>query len=196
VTKLVAIDPSLVLFVTAVSLVLSAFGLSLVLKDYIASVLAGAIIRYVKRISLGRRVKILISPVIKGDIVSIGLFRTTLMEVGDGERLPSVQTGRILKVPNFMLINNPVLIYGETIIDEVVAYVSEPFPALDNLIQNMKEAITSQGHRVIEVGLCQKDENLVVHGIFESRTSEVADIRSSILKQFLQSQGKERNASR
>jgi hypothetical protein len=59
----------------------------------------------------------------------------------------------------------------------------------------MKEAITNQGHRVIEVGLFQKDEKLIVHGIFESKTSEVADIRSRILKQFLQSQSKEKNPS-
>jgi len=184
------------LLVTAASLVFSALGFSLVLKDYIASVIAGFVMRHVKHITPGRRVKILVSPLIKGDVVSVGLIRTTLMEVGDGERLPSVQTERIIKLPNFMLINNPVLIYGETIIDEVVAYISEPFPPLDNLIQSMKEAITNQGHRVIEVGLFQKDEKLVVHGIFESRTCEVADMRSRILKQFLQSQGKEKNQSR
>ncbi|MBS7643625.1 hypothetical protein KEJ26_03510 [Candidatus Bathyarchaeota archaeon] len=184
-----------IFLVTAVSLVFSALGFSLVLKDYIASVLAGLVMRHVKHILPGRRVKILVTPVIKGDVVSIGLIRTTLMEVGDGERLPSVQTGRMLKVPNFMLINNPVLIYGETIIDEVVAYLSEPFPPLDQVVQNMKDAITSQGHRVIEVGLFQKDEKLIVHGIFESKTSETADVRSRILKQFLQSQGKEKNLS-
>jgi hypothetical protein len=32
------------------------------------------------------------------------------MEVGDRERLPLMRTGRLIKVPNYMLINNPVTI--------------------------------------------------------------------------------------
>ena len=49
----------------------------------------------------------------------------------------------------------------------------------------MKEAITKQGHKVIAVGLYQKEEHLVVHGVFEAATREMADQRSKILKVFL-----------
>jgi hypothetical protein len=85
-----------------------------------------------------------------------------------------------------MLISNPVMIYGDTIIDEVVSYVPRPFPDSQRLVDCMKAAIVSSGHGLIEVGLYQsKDDKLVVHGVFEVKTSEMADQRSRILKEFL-----------
>jgi len=78
------------------------------------------------------------------------LLRTTLREVGDGERLPSVHTGRILKIPNFFLFNNPVVIYGNTISDEVVAYIkAQDFRP--EFVEMMKNAIEEEGHKVVEV---------------------------------------------
>ena len=54
------------------------------------------------------------------------------------------------------------------------------------LVDCMKDAIVSSGHGLIEVGLFQsKDDQLVVHGVFEVKTSEMADQRSRILKEFL-----------
>lgn len=175
------------LYIPLMSIVVSTLGISVVFKDYVASILAGIVLRKVKHISPGRRIKLIATPTIKGDIIDVGLLRTTLMEVGDGERLPSVQTGRLVKIPNSLLITNPVLVYGDTIIDEVVAYLSPPFPNLDLVEQSMKEAITKQGHKVIAVGLYQKEEHLVVHGVFEAATREMADQRSKILKVFLES---------
>jgi len=177
--------PLIVAIVSALAL-----GFALVLKDYIASLIAGIVFRFVGHIKRGRRVKILTVPTIKGDVLNVGLIRTSLMEVGDGERLPSVQTGRIVKVPNFMLLNNPVLIYGDTIIDEVIAYTSRPYSDLTSVISHMKDAIASQGHKVIEVGLYQKEDQLVVHGIFESNPKDPTDVRSNILREFLDKQGK------
>jgi len=172
-----------------------ALGFALVLKDYIASFTAGIVFRSVGHIKRGRRVKILTVPTIKGDILNVGPIRTSLMEVGDGERLPSVQTGRVVKVPNFMLLNNPVLIYGDTIIDEVIAYTNCPNPDLGIVIGHMKEAIASQGHKVIEVGVYQKEDRLVVHGIFESNPRDLTDARSSILREFLEKENKEPKVS-
>jgi hypothetical protein len=117
--------------------------------------------------------------------MEVGLLRTTVMEVGDGERLPSVRTGRLIKVPNYMLINNPVMIYGDTIIDEVISYIPRPFPDSQLLIDSMRDAIINNGHGLIEVGLYQKEDKLVIHGVFEVKTSEMADVRSKILKDFL-----------
>jgi len=172
-----------------------ALGFALVLKDYIASFIAGTVFRSVGHIKRGRRVKILTVPTIKGDILDVGPIRTSLMEVGDGERLPSVQTGRTVKVPNFMLLNNPVLIYGDTIIDEVIAYTNYQNPDLSSVISHMKEAIASQGHKVIEVGVYQKEDRLVVHGIFESNPKDLTDVRSNILREFLEKQRKETKVS-
>jgi hypothetical protein len=84
-----------------------------------------------------------------------------------------------------MLINNPVMIYGDTIIDEVISYIPRPFPDSQLLIDSMRDAIINNGHGLIEVGLYQKEDKLVIHGVFEVKTSEMADVRSKILKDFL-----------
>lgn len=174
-------------YIPLLSIVFSSMGISFVFKDFIADLVASMVIKRNKDIKIGNRIKISAGGYItKGDIMDVGSLRTTVMEVGDGERLPSVRTGRLIKVPNYMLISNPVMIYGDTIIDEVVSYVPRPFPDSDLLVESMKEAIVSSGHGLIEVGLYQsKDDKLVVHGVFEVKTSEMADERSRILKEFL-----------
>src|SRR6058998_2887239 len=164
----------------------SSMGISFVFKDYLADLLATMVIKRTKDIKIGNRIKINSGGVVtKGDIMEIGILRTTVMEVGDGERLPSVRTGRLIKVPNYMLINNPVMIYGDNIIDEVVSYVPRPYPDTQLLVDSMKQAIINNGHGLIEVGLYQKDDKLVIHGVFEVKTSEMGDERSKILKEFL-----------
>lgn len=164
----------------------SSMGMSFVFKDYIADLLANFVVKKTKDIRVGSRIKITAAGITtKGDIMHMGLLRTTLMEVGDGERLPSVRTGRLIKVPNFMLINNPVMVYGDTIIDEVVSYIPRPYPDSLLLMESMKDAIISNGHGLIDVGLYQKDDRLVIHGVFEVKTSEMADERSKILRDFL-----------
>jgi small-conductance mechanosensitive channel len=175
-------------YIPLMSIVFSSMGISLVFKDYIADLIATTVIKRTKDIKVGSRIKIMESgKVTKGDIMETGILRTTIMEVGDGERLPSIRTGRLIKVPNHMLINNPVMIYGDTIIDEVVAFVPRPYPDSQLLLDSMKEAIMKSGHGLIDVGLYQKDNNLVIHGVFEVKTAEMADERSKILKHFLTS---------
>ena len=176
----------LIVYLPLMSALFSSAGISLVFKDYIADIVATMVIRKTKDIKVGNRIKISAAgSTTKGDIMQIGILRTTVMEVGDGERLPSVRTGRLIKIPNYMLINNPVMVYGDTIIDEVVAYVPRPYPNSDLLENSMKQAIINNGHGVIEVGLYQKEDRLVIHGVFEVKTSEMADERSKILKEFL-----------
>ncbi len=177
----------IVSYLPLLSIVFSSMGVSFVFKDYIADLIATMVVRYTKDIREGNRIKItLIAAVVKGDVMDIGWLRTTVMEVGDGERLPSVRTGRLVKVPNYMLLNNPVMIYGDTIIDEVVSYVSRPFPDTQVLTENMRKAIIGNGHGLIDVGLYQsKDDKLIIHGVFEVKTSEMGDQRSKILTDFL-----------
>jgi small-conductance mechanosensitive channel len=166
--------------------IFSSLGMSFVFKDYIADLIATIVIKKTKDIKVGNRIKVTNGVhVTKGDIMEIGMLRTTVMEVGDGERLPSVRTGRLIKVPNYMLISNPVMIYGDTIIDEVVAYIPRPYPDSQLLEESMRQAIINNGHGLIEVGLYQKDDRLVIHGVFEVKTSEMGDERSKILKEFL-----------
>lgn len=179
-------DDLLFAYLPLMSALFSSVGISFVFKDYVADLVATMVIKKTKDIKVGNRIKMNNgSYITKGDIMEIGLLRTTVMEVGDGERLPSVRTGRLIKVPNSMLINNPVMIYGDTIIDEVVAYVPRPYPASELLENSMRQAIINNGHGLIEVGLYQKEDRLVIHGVFEVKTSEMADERSKILKEFL-----------
>ncbi len=166
--------------------IFSSLGMSFVFKDYIADLVATVVIKKTKDIKVGNRIKISSGgSVTKGDIMEIGMMRTTVMEVGDGERLPSVRTGRLIKVPNYMLISNPVMVYGDTIIDEVISYIPRPYPDSQLLEESMRRAIINNGHGLIEVGLYQKDDRLVIHGVFEVKTSEMGDERSKILKEFL-----------
>jgi small-conductance mechanosensitive channel len=174
-------------YLPQLGIIFSSMGASFVFKDYIANLISTLVIKRSKDIKVGKRVKINVPgvPTTKGDIMDIGILRTTVMEVGDGERLPSVRTGRLIKVPNYMLISNPVMIYGDTIIDEVVSYIPRPYPDSQLLVDSMREAIVNNGHGLIEVGLYQKEDRLVIHGVFEVKTSEMADERSKILKDFL-----------
>lgn len=174
-------------YLPQLGIIFSSMGASFVFKDYIANLVSTLVIKRSKDIKVGKRVKINVPgvPTTKGDIMDIGILRTTVMEVGDGERLPSVRTGRLIKVPNYMLISNPVMIYGDTIIDEVVSYIPRPYPDSQLLVDSMREAIVNNGHGLIEVGLYQKEDRLVIHGVFEVKTSEMADERSKILKDFL-----------
>jgi hypothetical protein len=64
----------------------SVFKISLVAKDYLASILGWAILCNVKRIRPGTRTKILSTHSIKGDVLEIGSFRS-ITEVGEKERL-------------------------------------------------------------------------------------------------------------
>ncbi len=175
-------------FISILSVLIAATGISLVFKDYLASLLGGIILRRIRQVKPDVRIKVLISPAItiKGDVISVGAVRTSLHEVGDGERLPSVRTGRIVKVPNFTLVNSPLVIYGERITDEVVAYESPPFEHLDTIEEDMRAAIRKEGHEVIEVGFYQKEDRLIIHGIFKVHTHEAGDVRGRILKSFLE----------
>ncbi|MEM2856479.1 MAG: mechanosensitive ion channel [Candidatus Nitrosocaldaceae archaeon] len=185
------IESTLALSISTMTTMLGALGFSLAFKDYIASLIAGMIFKRSKRIKIGTRIKILTNPIIKGDIIEIGFFRTTLEEVGEGERLSSIKTGKILKVPNFLLFNNPVVLYGEKTIDEVIAYVNSDLIHFDYiLIDNMKRAIEEEGHKVIDVNIKQHSNGITIHGVYESYTKNISDIRERILERYIKMNNK------
>lgn len=169
----------------------SILGVSWVSRDYLSSLIGGMIIRRIKRIKPGTRVKILIAPhVIKGDVLSVKTFRTALAEVGDGERLPGIRTGRVYILPNSALINNPILMYGGRIVDQVVAYV-EKDP--ENGVRCMEEAIKKVGVEPKKVDMYQTKDKFAIYGIYESETEKVSKIRNDIMKFFVELNRKKSN---
>jgi small-conductance mechanosensitive channel len=169
----------------------SILGVSWVSRDYLSSLIGGMIIRRIKRIKPGTRIKILGMPhVIKGDVLSVKTFRTTLAEVGDGERLPGIRTGRIYILPNSDLVNNPVLMYGGKIVDQVVAYV-ERDP--ENGVRCMEEAIKKVGVKPKEVDMYQTKDKFAIYGVYESETEKVSKVRNNIMKFFVELNKKNSN---
>lgn len=139
-------------FISILSVLIAATGISLVFKDYLASLLGGIILRRIRQVKPGARIKVLITPAItvKGDVIS------------------------------------PLIIYGERITDEVIAYERPPFAHLDSVEEDMRAAISKEGHEVIEVGFYQREDSLIIHGIFTVHTQEAGDVRGRILKAFLE----------
>ncbi|HDN01993.1 MAG TPA: mechanosensitive ion channel [Candidatus Bathyarchaeota archaeon] len=161
---------------------LSLLGISFVFRDYLQNLLAYMVLKTRREIHRGVRIKILEPTPIKGEIRKIGPLRTTLHEVGDGQRLPSMKTGRYIKIPNHMLIFKPLLIYRGVIIDEVLAHVKGD--NLKLLGKLMDEAIRESGCKVVGVGIYQKESGYVIHGMYEISPRVASDKRSEILLRF------------
>jgi small-conductance mechanosensitive channel len=77
-----AID--IVEYIPLLSIVFSSMGISFVFKEFIADLVASLVIKKNRDIKIGNRIKINSGGVVtKGDIMDIGIIRTTVMEVGD-----------------------------------------------------------------------------------------------------------------
>ena len=87
-----------------------AIGLALALQKYTASFAAYFVIIFSKIYDLGDRIRI---GNIKGDVRSVGMLHTTLEEVGEDEKLGGELTGRLLHVPNLVILDQPVLNYSK-----------------------------------------------------------------------------------
>jgi len=87
-----------------------ALGLALALQKYTASFLAYFAINFSGIYGLGDRIRI---GNIKGDVRRVGLLHTTLEEVGEDEKLGGELTGRLLHVPNLLVLDQPVLNYSK-----------------------------------------------------------------------------------
>jgi small-conductance mechanosensitive channel len=94
----------------AIAVPIIALGLAFALQKYVASffgyfhILISGIYRPGDRIRIGN---------IKGDVRWVGLIHTTLEEVGEDEKLGGEITGRILHVPNLIILDQPVLNYSK-----------------------------------------------------------------------------------
>jgi small-conductance mechanosensitive channel len=87
-----------------------AIALALALQKYIASFFAFFVITFSKIYDIGDRIRIGNT---KGDVRHIGLLHTTLEEVGEDEKLGGELTGRLLYVPNLIILDQPVLNYSK-----------------------------------------------------------------------------------
>jgi small-conductance mechanosensitive channel len=87
-----------------------ALALALALQKYTASFFAFFVITFSKIYDLGDRIRIGNT---KGDVRHIGLLHTTLEEVGEDEKLGGELTGRLLYVPNLVILDQPVLNYSK-----------------------------------------------------------------------------------
>jgi small-conductance mechanosensitive channel len=85
-------------------------GLALALQKYTASFLAYFAITFSGIYSIGDRIRI---NNVKGDVRRVGLLHTTLEEVGEDEKLGGEITGRLLHIPNMLVLDQPVLNYSK-----------------------------------------------------------------------------------
>jgi small-conductance mechanosensitive channel len=126
-----------------------ALGLALALQKYTASFIAFFVITFTRIFEIGDRIRI---GNVKGDVRHMGIFHITLEEVGEDEKLGGELTGRLLYVPNLIILDQPVLNYSkghiaaisaDYVFDEVRipiktdSNVSKATDLLENIIKNL-----------------------------------------------------------
>ncbi len=94
----------------AIYISIIAIGLALALQKYVASYFGYFIIVFSNMLHVGDRIRI---GSYKGDVRHIGIFYLTLDEVGEDEKLGGELTGKILHIPNLVLLDQPVLNFSK-----------------------------------------------------------------------------------
>lgn len=82
-------------------------GLAIALREYLASFLAWFYILGQRNITLGSRIEIGGDTAVRGDVIDIGVFKLTMVEVR-GEGMGEQSSGRLVTVPNFKVLTDPV----------------------------------------------------------------------------------------
>lgn len=98
-------NPALSIYVSVL-----AIGLSLALQKYLASFAGYFVIKASNVFDVGDRIRI---GSMKGDVKHIGLFHVILDEVGEDEKMGGELTGRIVHVPNLVVLDQPVLNFSK-----------------------------------------------------------------------------------
>ena len=128
-------------------------GLVIALREYLASFLAWFYILTQRNIALGSRIEIGSS---RGDVIDIGLFKLTLVEVR-GEGLGEQSSGRLVTVPNYKLLTDPVYLFtlGSPYVwdemDFLVTFESDWERARD-LIEHVGREVTAPQQAEIDSG--------------------------------------------
>jgi len=109
---LIAATIALAIYVpeAAVYVPMLTIALALALQKYTASFFSYFAINMGHIYDIGDRIRI---GSIKGDVRRIGLLHTTLEEVGEDEKLGGELTGRILHVPNLLILDQAVLNFSK-----------------------------------------------------------------------------------
>lgn len=94
----------------AIYISIIAIGFALALQKYVASYFGYFIIVFSNMLHEGDRIRI---GSYKGDVRHIGIFYLTLDEVGEDEKLGGELTGKILHIPNLLVLDNPVLNFSK-----------------------------------------------------------------------------------
>lgn len=100
-------QPNLAVYVTVVAL-----GLAVALQKYVASFAGYFVLRASRLFGVGDRIRIS-NLNIKGDVRHIGLLHFILDEVGEGEKSGGELTGRVLHIPNHVVLDQPVLNFSQ-----------------------------------------------------------------------------------
>jgi len=95
----------------AIYISIIAIGLALALQKYVASYFGYFIIVFSNMLHEGDRIRI---DCYKGDVRHIGIFFLTLDEVGEDEKLGGELTGKILSIPNLIVLDKPVLNFSKS----------------------------------------------------------------------------------
>ncbi len=151
----------------AVTVPILAIGLALALQKYVASFFSYFMIVISRIYTPGDRIRI---GNIKGDVRWVGLIHTTLEEVGEDEKLGGELTGRILHVPNLVILDQPVLNYSKDysvhhktissdyMFDEiripitVESNVATATAVLDDVLKSQDEVHLSEARQIFQNG--------------------------------------------
>ncbi len=95
---------------TAIYVTVVAVSLAVALQKYVASFFGFFLIRVSRLFEVGDRIRM---GNIKGDVKKVGLFHFILEEVGEDEKMGGELTGRLLHIPNLLVLDQPVLNYSK-----------------------------------------------------------------------------------
>ena len=95
---------------TAIYITVVAVALAVALQKYVASFFGFFLIRFSRLFEVGDRIRM---GLIKGDVKNVGLFHFILEEVGEDEKMGGELTGRLLHIPNLLVLDQPVLNYSK-----------------------------------------------------------------------------------
>jgi len=135
-------------------------GLAIALREYLTAFLAWFYIIGQRNIGLGNRIEV---SGVRGDVIDIGVFKITLVEVR-GEGLGEQSSGRLVTVPNFKILTEPVyhfttgspFVWDE--IDFTVTFESDWEKARD-LVEEVGNEVFRPHREEIETGFRQLESD-------------------------------------
>jgi small-conductance mechanosensitive channel len=191
-----------------------AVGLALALQKYTASFIAFFIIAFTRIFEIGDRIRI---GNVKGDVRHVGVIHMVLEEVGEDEKLGGELTGRLLYVPNLVILDQPVLNYskghfetipGDYVFDEIRIPIQTDSDAekasdlLETIIKKLDEPYLAAARKTVKRGYPRfmeeatsgprvlvhiEPQRIWIKGKFVAPLRGRNDLRSSILLEFLDS---------